>query len=63
VAAIRTGSAIELTDFATGVSYMEFTEAVARSAQRGVAIELPLEEFVIGQKSEDRGSRMEDGDL
>ncbi len=45
VAAIRTGAPIELTDFATGVSYMEFTEAVARSAQHGVAIELPLEEF------------------
>jgi hypothetical protein len=46
VAAIRTGSPIELTDFATGVSYMEFTEAVARSAQTGVAVGLPLEEFV-----------------
>ena len=46
MAAIHTGSPIELTDFATGVSYMEFTEAVARSAQRGEAVELPLEEFV-----------------
>lgn len=45
VAAIRTGSPIEFTDFATGVSYMEFTEAVARSARHGLAIELPLEEF------------------
>ena len=27
---------------ATGVSYMEFTEAVARSAQAGSAVELPL---------------------
>lgn len=46
VAAIRTGSPIELTDFATGVAYMEFTEAVARSAQLGTAVELPLQEFV-----------------
>jgi predicted dehydrogenase len=45
VDAIRTGSPIQLTDFATGVSYMEFTEAVARSAQAGVLVELPLEEF------------------
>jgi predicted dehydrogenase len=47
VDAIRTGSPVELTDFATGVSYMEFTEAVARSAQAGVAVELPLEESVV----------------
>ncbi len=32
VDAIREGRPIELTDFATGVQYMEFTEAVARSA-------------------------------
>ena len=46
VDAIRSQAPIELTDFATGVSYMEFTEAVARSAQRGEAVELPLEEFI-----------------
>ena len=34
--------------FATGVAYMEFTEAVARSAETGEAIELPLQEFVVG---------------
>lgn len=45
VNAIRGGPPIRFTDFATGVAYMEFTEAVARSAQRGEAIELPLEEF------------------
>jgi predicted dehydrogenase len=44
--AIQTSSPITLTDFATGVQYMEFTEAVARSAQLGEAVELPLEEFV-----------------
>jgi predicted dehydrogenase len=43
--AIRGGSPIAFTDFAAGVHYMEFTEAVARSAQQGGAIELPLEEF------------------
>lgn len=46
VDAIRTGSPIEFTDFATGVAYMEFTEAVALSAERGVAIDLPLGEHV-----------------
>jgi predicted dehydrogenase len=45
VEAIRAGTPIRFTDFATGVAYMEFTEAVARSAQRGEAVELPLEEF------------------
>jgi predicted dehydrogenase len=42
VDAIREGKPIRLTDFATGVSYMEFTEAVARSAQTGEAVDLPL---------------------
>ena len=45
VDAIRHQSPIQFTDFATGVAYMEFTEAVARSAQRGQAVELPLAEF------------------
>lgn len=42
VASIREGQPVRLTDFATGVEYMEFTEAVARSAERGEAVELPL---------------------
>jgi predicted dehydrogenase len=45
VQAIRTGTPIQFTDFVSGVAYMEFTEAVARSAQRGEVVELPLEEF------------------
>jgi predicted dehydrogenase len=45
VDAIRSGTPIRLTDFATGVAYMEFTEAVARSARLGEMVELPLEEF------------------
>lgn len=45
VDSIRQGAPVRFTDFATGVRYMEFTEAVARSAQHGAAVELPLEEF------------------
>jgi predicted dehydrogenase len=45
VQAIRSGTPIRFTDFATGVAYMEFTEAVAQSAQRGEAVDLPLAEF------------------
>lgn len=45
VESIRTGKPVQFTDFATGVAYMEFTEAVARSAESGVAIDLPLAEF------------------
>ena len=40
--AIRGHGKIEFTDFATGVRYMEFTEAVARSAQLGESVTLPL---------------------
>jgi predicted dehydrogenase len=43
--AVRSGSPIRFTSFETGVAYMEFTEAVARSAQRGTVVALPLEEF------------------
>lgn len=39
---IRTGAPVRFTDFATGVAYMEFTEAVARSAETGRAVRLPL---------------------
>jgi predicted dehydrogenase len=46
VDAIRQGTPIFLTDFETGVAYMEFTEAVARSAREGKAVDLPLEEFI-----------------
>jgi predicted dehydrogenase len=46
VESIREGAPVYFSDFATGVAYMEFTEAVARSAQGGVAVELPLLETV-----------------
>jgi predicted dehydrogenase len=42
VNAIRGLESVKLNDFATGVRYMEFTEAVANSAQTKRAIELPL---------------------
>jgi predicted dehydrogenase len=44
VDSIRDGAPVRLTDFATGVAYMEFTEAVALSAERGEPVELPLSE-------------------
>lgn len=47
IAAIREGRAIEFTTFEAGVAYMEFTEAVARSAETGESISLPLPEFVV----------------
>jgi predicted dehydrogenase len=40
--AIRGSEKVNLTDFSTGVRYMEFTEAVARSAESGAAVDLPL---------------------
>lgn len=42
VEAIRGGARPALTDFATGLRYMEFTEAVERSATHSVTIDLPL---------------------
>ncbi|HEY7158284.1 MAG TPA: Gfo/Idh/MocA family oxidoreductase, partial [Gemmataceae bacterium] len=42
VDSIRLGAPVRLTNFEIGVAYMEFTEAVARSARTGVAVELPL---------------------
>lgn len=47
IAAIRENKPIEFTTFEAGVAYMEFTEAVARSAQTGEAVKLPLEEFIM----------------
>jgi predicted dehydrogenase len=41
IRAIRTGGAVE-PSFADGVKYMEFTEAVYRSAESGSAVTLPL---------------------
>jgi predicted dehydrogenase len=40
--AIRGGKPSQFTDFATGVRYMDFTEAVARSAETGAAVEFSV---------------------
>jgi len=45
VGAIRGQEEIRLTTFADGVQYMEFTEAVHRSATSGQIVSLPLAEF------------------
>ena len=42
VGAIRGEEKVQLTSFETGVRYMEFVEAVARSAAENVAVSLPL---------------------
>jgi predicted dehydrogenase len=45
IAAIRGERAVTHTDFETGVRYMQFTEAVARSSRHQVPVTLPLREF------------------
>ncbi|KAL0050422.1 hypothetical protein WJX82_010955 [Trebouxia sp. C0006] len=42
IGAIRGSEQIQRTSFATGVRYMEFTQAVAASSQTGQAVYLPL---------------------
>jgi predicted dehydrogenase len=45
IAAIRGERPVTRTDFATGVQYMQFTEAVARSSRHQMPVTLPLREF------------------
>lgn len=45
IAAIRGEREVTRTDFKTGVQYMQFTEAVARSSRHQVPVTLPLREF------------------
>lgn len=45
VGAIRGHEKVCFTDFATGMKYMEFTEAVARSARLAAPVSLPLAEY------------------
>jgi predicted dehydrogenase len=45
IAAIRGERPVTNTTFATGVRYMQFTEAVARSSRHQQAVLLPLKEF------------------
>jgi predicted dehydrogenase len=42
IAAVRGQEKVQHTDFAAGVRYMEFTEAVARSAALNLPVDLPL---------------------
>lgn len=42
VSAIRGNEEVKFTDFATGVKYMEFTEAVHESAETNLPVDLPL---------------------
>ena len=42
IGAIRGEETVAFTNFETGVKYMEFTEAVARSAQTNQPVDLPL---------------------
>ena len=43
---IRQGTPVQFTNFDTGVAYMEFTEAVARSARDGTRDQLAVERRV-----------------
>lgn len=45
IAAIRGERPVTHTPFATGVRYMQFTEAVARSSRHQTPVQLPLREF------------------
>jgi len=45
VASILGERPVTHTGFATGVRYMQFTEAVARSSRHQVPVTLPLTEF------------------
>ncbi len=45
VAAVRGERPVTHTDFTTGVRYMQFTEAVARSSRHQTPVSLPLQEF------------------
>ena len=42
ISAIRGEESVRRTDFATGLQYMEFTEAVSRSAAQSLPVDLPL---------------------
>lgn len=66
VGAIRKQEPVRWTDFATGVRYMEFTEAVARSAVSGRPIDLPLGKRGAAPLDEDApagDSQAEDGEF
>jgi hypothetical protein len=41
IAAIRGNEQVKFTHFTAGLEYMQFTDAVADSAQYGAAVDLP----------------------
>lgn len=43
IEAIRRNEPVKLTDFATGVRYMDFVDAVTQSSGSGIAVSLPLD--------------------
>lgn len=47
IRSIRQGDPVEFTNFDTGVAYMEFTEAVARSALIDEVVPLPLAPLIV----------------
>jgi predicted dehydrogenase len=47
VESIRAGAPVRFTDFAAGARYMEFTEAVARSAGTAEPVALPLVKVIV----------------
>lgn len=49
IGGIRGEENIRFTNFATGVKYMEFTEAVQRSAETNQPVDLPLSDFAKGE--------------
>lgn len=54
IAAIRGEGSVEFTTFETGVRYMEFTEAVARSATSGQPVSLPLDSTAQTERADAR---------
>jgi hypothetical protein len=42
IRAIRGEEPVQFTDFGSGVRYMEFTEAIARSLESALPVSLPL---------------------
>lgn len=60
VRSIRAGTPVTLTNFETGVRYMEFTEAVARSAATGQAVELPLGDVTDGESGDEADEEMDE---
>lgn len=57
--AIRGRGPVEFTDFATGVRYMTFTEAVARSAATGQPVDVPVSDTRAAAADDGQGNEQE----